>query len=85
MKAKVTTLRGTSSKEIEVGSLAFAGEEFISYQKRRMEGLPKKLAITLGKGTGKMEVVDYPKERVKNPFIGPKVLSTQRGTSIRHL
>ena len=75
---KIVTAKGTSTLEIEVGSLVWTGKEFIKFQEEQLGSLPKEFTMSLGKGTGKIIAAKYPKSIRKDHKGG--VLIVAKGT-----
>ena len=75
---KIVTAKGTSTIEIEVGSLVWTGKEFIKFQEDQLGALPKGFTMSLGKGTGKTIVAKYPKSIRKEHKGG--ILVVAKGT-----
>ena len=75
---KIVTEKGTSTKEIEVGSLVWTGKEFIKFQEDQLGALSKGFTMSIGKGTGKIIAAKYPKSIRKDHKGG--VLIVEKGT-----
>lgn len=54
MKKRIITKRGTDSKEIEIGPLAWAEKPFLKHQEKVQITIPAGWKISLGRGTGSM-------------------------------
>lgn len=75
---KIVTAKGTSTIEVEIGSLVWTGKEFIKMQEEQLGSLPKGFTMSLGKGTGKIIAAKYPKS-IRKDYRGG-VLSIEKGT-----
>ena len=80
MRAKIVSEKGTSSKEIDVEPSKWVGRDFFLVQDEFMASLPRGTIISLGKGTGRVHVCDYPKSIRKIPM-GDITVSINKGTS----
>lgn len=79
MKAKILSEKGTTSKQVDVDPIKWAGEAFYGPQEEFFGSLPKSTIISLGKGTGKVLAGEYPKSLKKIRSRGV-IISTNKGT-----
>ena len=75
---KIVTAKGTSTMEVEVGSLVWTGKEFIKMKEEQLGSLPKGFTMSLGKGTGRTIAAKYPKSIRKDHKGG--ILVVAKGT-----
>lgn len=73
--------KGTSSMEIDVSEMPWAGKSYLEYQAKKKAGYSENKVLVMAKGTKKVSLEKYPKSRRKIPESGFSLVSS-RGTRI---
>jgi len=73
--------KGTSSMEIDVSKMPWAGQSYLEYQAGKKAGYSDSKVLVMAKGTKKVSLEKYPKSRRTIPESGFSLVSS-KGTRI---
>jgi hypothetical protein len=78
---RISCGKGTSSMEIDVSEMPWAGKSYLDYQAKKKAGYSESKVLVMAKGTKKVSMGKYPKSRRNIPESGFSIVSS-RGTRI---